>query len=540
MKSSLKILNNLFLYFVRKKNYSRLLGINRGYQKLKSTDNLGLIDDLKNKLTHTKLFNSSLSRFLNLNSNEIIFEQSVRQYLLKRYASTEFNREILKSFSSDLSRFTQPIPNVWAEVLNNNGVRVNFTICQLLWYFELFKFSFFGIFEVFKQNISSIKYLFVDKIYNRNFIYFDSLNLGNIPQKTETYQYGIFSWYLNKYGKGDLDFIAHSVNTEESILLNNEIRIKYLNQPFAPILSVYRILIFGFKSIFLYFISIYYLLIGNWWYLVLLREIILSEVVKINQGEGLAKKYYFNNSNWIYRPLWTYVAQNFGSEVIFYFYSTNIERFYKFNKTPIVVNSWEVITWPKILVWDEYQLQFLTNNVLCKNLKYDIIGPFEFQASNAKISIVDNSIAVFDVQPVRDTYYQSLGLDQEYYVPEVTNSFLSDVIESVDSLKFSIAFKRKRSIGKLAHYKYLNEINRISKEYDFLNIDPSIPAELIIAKAKAVISMPFTSTALVGRHLGKPSIFYDPSGLVEKDDPAAHGIRVINNKADLKDWLSKI
>ena len=92
----------------------------------------------------------------------------------------------------------------------------------------------------------------------------------------------------------------------------------------------------------------------------------------------------------------------------------------------------------------------------------------------------------------------------------------------------------------MAHYKYVSEINRISNEYEFLNIDPSIPAELIIAKAKAVISMPFTSTALVAKHLGKPSIFYDPSGLVLKDDPAAHGVMVINNKVDLIDWLNKI
>ena len=52
--------------------------------------------------------------------------------------------------------------------------------------------------------------------------------------------------------------------------------------------------------------------------------------------------------------------------------------------------------------------------------------------------------------------------------------------------------------------------------------------------------MPFTSTALVGMHLGKPSIFYDPSGVVVKDDPAAHGIRVINNKDELKNWLNTI
>ena len=66
---------------------------------------------------------------------------------------------------------------------------------------------------------------------------------------------------------------------------------------------------------------------------------------------------------------------------------------------------------------------------------------------------------------------------------------------------------RKRNIGNLEHYKYVNEIDCLSKEYDFLNIDPSTPAELIIKNAKAVISIPFTSVALFGKHLVKPSIF---------------------------------
>jgi polysaccharide biosynthesis PFTS motif protein len=57
----------------------------------------------------------------------------------------------------------------------------------------------------------------------------------------------------------------------------------------------------------------------------------------------------------------------------------------------------------------------------------------------------------------------------------------------------------------------------------FFSIEPDISAIRVIKKSYAVISMPFTSTALLGKQLGKSSIYYDPSGMVQKDDRAAHG-----------------
>ena len=46
-------------------------------------------------------------------------------------------------------------------------------------------------------------------------------------------------------------------------------------------------------------------------------------------------------------------------------------------------------------------------------------------------------------------------------------------------------------------------------------------------------------TALIAKHEGKPSIYYDPSGNTQKDDRAAHGIQVINNLYELEEWVKK-
>ncbi len=73
-----------------------------------------------------------------------------------------------------------------------------------------------------------------------------------------------------------------------------------------------------------------------------------------------------------------------------------------------------------------------------------------------------------------------------------------------------------------------------------ITIDPETSAYKLIEKCSAVISMPFTSTALIARELGKPSCFYDPTGLIEHDDRAAHGIPIMIGRVELQAWLEAV
>ena len=52
--------------------------------------------------------------------------------------------------------------------------------------------------------------------------------------------------------------------------------------------------------------------------------------------------------------------------------------------------------------------------------------------------------------------------------------------------------------------------------------------------------MPFTSTALIAKEMGKPSCYYDPHGMIQKDDRAASGIEVITGKSELEIWLANL
>ncbi len=52
--------------------------------------------------------------------------------------------------------------------------------------------------------------------------------------------------------------------------------------------------------------------------------------------------------------------------------------------------------------------------------------------------------------------------------------------------------------------------------------------------------MPFTSTAHIARELGKPACFYDPTGMIQRNDRAAHGIPIIIGRAELQAWLASL
>jgi polysaccharide biosynthesis PFTS motif protein len=532
----------IFLKYFINKEKSKLRNISKGYKILKDTNQLDFLDTLKFQLTDTFLSSKiNASKFIRIDSKTVSLEISVRQFILQRFIGINFNKEILLCVADKNKKFSYPLPSEWQNCIADNGIKVNKFACGFLWNIEMIKLWVYACYEVVRQFINSLK-LLIDKETKKNetFVYFDSLAESNIPFKSGKYEYGILSWYLKWFDSNGIDYLAHTVTSRKNFVLNDKIKVKSVTSSILPPLTYTSFALFIGYSFSRLITSIFLLISGKWWNVLLLRDSFFSKIIDLNKGKGIAVQYLFHNSNWIYRPLWTYTAEKYNSEIYFYFYSTNIERFKTASNNNKIVNSWNIVTWPNYLVWDEYQVDFVSK-ISKFPINTKIVGPIYFVFSEKNnINITQKSIAIFDVQPVRSTYYESLGLDQDYYVPEVANVFLSDVFESVSSLNFPIAFKRKRNIGKLAHYKYVNELNRISKEYNFLNINPSIPAELIIANAKAVISMPFTSTALVGKQLGKPSVFYDPSGLVLKDDPAAHGILVINNKADLMDWLNKI
>ena len=279
---------------------------------------------------------------------------------------------------------------------------------------------------------------------------------------------------------------------------------------------------------------------GRWWHALLLNQAALAAQVRMQNPEKLAKDYLFHNSGWIYRPLWTYEAERRGARITFYFYSTNCEAFKRAEGYPPLPYGWQAMNWPHYLVWDKYQADFVRRAVGDK-ASISVVGQIWFSRSTMEISAFDrNGVAVFDVTPHRSSRYQTLGLDFEFYVPETCISFLNDIQQVTEDAGYKMLWKRKRNIGSIAHPQYRFFAECLSESENVIIVDPDISANRVIEASTLVISMPFTSTALIARELGKPSCYYDSTGLVQKDDRAAHGIEIISGPEELKRWLKGV
>ena len=254
----------------------------------------------------------------------------------------------------------------------------------------------------------------------------------------------------------------------------------------------------------------------------------------------IAKDYLLHNSGWVYRPIWTYEAENRGARVIFYFYSTNCDEFKTVNGYVTTTAGWQLASWPHVLVWNQYQKRFV-NRSFYSSERVDVVGPIWFSSSD-KLELLPRSnynskkAAIFDVQPHRSSRYQTLGLITEYYDSSVAIQFLKDIDSVLIEFNIVALYKRKRDIGDILHPKYKYTLKRLQRNNSF-NIDPNLSAYDLISESDLVISMPFTSTAILARDQKKSSIYYDPFGYVARDDRAAHGIPIIIGIDELRLWI---
>ena len=133
-----------------------------------------------------------------------------------------------------------------------------------------------------------------------------------------------------------------------------------------------------------------------------------------------------------------------------------------------------------------------------------------------------------------------LADDDRFHIPLFVNQFLEHVSRKLAEHSYRMLWKRKRDIGKQSHPSYRRMQELISQRDNVFEVQPDTSASSLIANSYAVISSPYTSTAVIANEMGKPSVYYDPSKLLQKGDPASHGIMVIQSELELDEWLNSL
>lgn len=542
--------SNYFLKIIKKMRFilpchskrNTIRNMMRGYHILRKENKLSLILQVKEDIANQKIniISKQTSTFF-FGASQKHAELSLRQYLVVNLANNHFNTELLASIGRGDRKVYYPVPPVWVPILEKYNFKVSFLSSSILFYV-------FSLKMVFKGYAYSIIFIFksilkknpINNIQKTTSVYFDSLSKSNLPRKENSFS--IINWYLNFTSeKLKITNVFHNLNNESNIKLENAI-ISGVDFPSFYINQNKNLLIFLFWLIASFVRLPYELAKRRWWHLLFFYESVKAATFRYQNPGLILKHYLFHNSNWIYRPIWTYEAEKMGGEILFYFYSTNCESFKQPTGYPVQSNTWQLMNWPNFLVWDEYQADFVRRAIGTRiQSRIQVVGNIVFNTiSPSDFDISDGGICVFDVQPFRDSIYQTFGIDYEYYTPENACGFLTDILEVVRETNNKMIFKQKRNIGKMAHPVYRKLLQDMSTSESYIGVPPEISAEQIISKCQAVISMPFTSTAIIGKIEGKPSVYYDPYGKVLKSDRASHGVEIIIGKDELRTWLLKV
>ena len=197
------------------------------------------------------------------------------------------------------------------------------------------------------------------------------------------------------------------------------------------------------------------------------------------------------------------------------------------------------MTWQHYFVWDEIQAEFIRDLGVMGPM--NIVGPTGFADSPAVLEpCVKPYVVVFDITPQRRLSLANRGIPHPYYNDEVWCDFMSEVQAALTQSNFSLVFKKKREIGRVATARSRNTVEQWSRRADVVIVDPDVAPQRLIRDAAGVISMPFTSTALIAQSMGKPTIFYDPRGVLVQERRLAHNVEVIGSRTDLDRWLASL
>ena len=514
----------------------------RGYRILKDSNALGRISDVKRALTDQRfdIMEGHFSKYIfsaGVNQAEII----CRQYLLVRIAGLELNRALLHALGKAGAPVVFSLPPAWRKIVQEAGFKVAPLRTALLWNAFVVKMLAYGILRIGWIILDGIKAA-LKKSHQKlgRYVYFADLAPGNLPQPCKDGRsHDIITWYMQWAGREALiDTLCHGVLGKHRDV--NGTSVVSVRGPVPPLTSANALCRFAAWGIGAIALAMLDFLRGRWWHAMMLNQAALAIQMRLQDPDRLARVYMFHNSGWIYRPLWTYEAEKREARITFYSYSTNSEFFKQPEGYSAPTYGRKAMNWPHYLVWDDYHADFIRRAV-GDTAKIDVVGPIWFHCSAEEmLAIEGKSVAVFDITPFRSSRYQILGAPLEFFVPEICIAFLRDIQKITQGAGYSMLWKRKRKIGSMAHPRYRLVAERLSVVENVIIVDPDISANRVIEKSTAVISMPFTSVALIARQLVKPSCYYDPSGMVQKDDRAAHGIEIVSGPEELSVWLKNI
>jgi len=525
--------------------------LNRGYEFMLNSNSLYTIRKLIRSICEYEYNKASQESqkqiFENLTVSDLAFfnAQCDTSYLLSSFA---FNRAVANYYASE-SNFIFPLNKEWQNIFTEHGIKINRPACTFFW--KSYKVmiiirSSIAYFEIFYNSVSK-KLEQSKKVYkkNTNFlnVYFYDISKRNLPSLTnDIYEKNIITWYKKNVLKDNKINVHHNVKN-----FNNKGNLD-LGYEFT-----YSKSLFFQTSIFEEFKNL------RWLIQLFLKNIIKSDIklsLLANFNEILKAKsineisddlelnaVVFNNSIGSIKPIWAVVLERSGVRIDYCFYSSNSEPLDIDGNLPID-GIWALAIWNNYYLCDEYQKLELEKRLLYKYSKiyFDSI-PWWTDVNLTLPLCTKKSICLFDTILNEELFTFGVLNQFGWAKSEVASLYLKTVLEVANDLGFEVLYKIKRfKNSKQRNEKYWNTILELMTVYNniIIQIDDRISAERLILNSSVVISKPLSTTALIAKYLNKPTVYLDPTKMINIADPALRDIMIVSTKQELSNFIATV
>lgn len=271
----------------------------------------------------------------------------------------------------------------------------------------------------------------------------------------------------------------------------------------------------------------------------LLEQVVALRYLEAVEPSALATTYVFTNSDAVRRPLWTYAAEARGAGVVLVYYSVN-----NFPLSAAEGIRWNEGSGDCFLTWSDYRTMSPTHArhleaVVRRPASVAVCELIDFSDDGEPVPAIPSpSCAAFDVVPFRATYRAERGALDAFYTSDLALRFLDDVHGVLANHGVAMVLKPKRSDNSFTDEGYLAALDRLAELPGVELVDPWIAPRRVAAATDMTISLVFTTPGLIAARLGRPSVFYDPSGALVGEMPTFDGVPVIGSRDDLDRWVA--
>ncbi|HEV8646191.1 MAG TPA: hypothetical protein VGR01_11555 [Burkholderiales bacterium] len=254
--------------------------------------------------------------------------------------------------------------------------------------------------------------------------------------------------------------------------------------------------------------------------LLLARDFAEDATASVLNGAGLLEAVVLTNSNYSSQPLWMRPKPGRKFRVHMVWYSQNIRPLLRKSDPELTAYpAHRLIRADVMWVWTRAFADYLGRIGIRADMQN--VGPvlWRLPVQFPQEPRVDPLIAVFDVTPVTEAEAFRLGELDNYYSLATAQKFLQDIAEATESTatqtgrRARIALKHKR--GKVVnrdqkYFRFIEEL--IAKHGNLVVVPAQNSLYQMIENCDLVVAIPYSSPAYVASHLGKPCLFYDPTG----------------------------